>query len=113
MQIIALLLSGLLVGPLQKSVDVCELLRNIETYNGQIVTVRAFVGGGSRHGYYLMDNKHETGCASLPKSKTSWPPTIDLTWPGGPELGGFVVPFELDVAGRAVLRIHSFVSRRQ
>lgn len=100
MGMIVLFFSSVLFGQMQKPIGVCELLRNVESYNGQIVTIRAFVGGGPRHGYYLVDNRKETPCSSMSEAKVNWPPTIDLIWPGSAGLERTSVPFERDVTNQ-------------
>jgi hypothetical protein len=97
---IVLLLGGVLSGQIQEPVGLCEVLRNLESYNGKIVTVRAFVTGGSRHGYYLVDNKKQIPCPSMPNSKADWPPTIDLSWPGSAGLEPTPLPFDRDTAAQ-------------
>jgi hypothetical protein len=104
---IVLLLGSVLSGQPQEPVGTCELLRNIESYNGKLITVRAFIGGGSRHGYYLVDSKvdsrKEIPCPSMPSSKADWPPTIDFVWPGNPVLERNPAPFERDIAAEGKL----------
>jgi hypothetical protein len=100
MAMVVLFLGTIFWGQMQKPIGICELLRNVESYNGQIVTIRAFVVGGLPHGYYLVDNRMETPCSSMPDSRINWPPTIDLIWPGSAGLERVPLPFERDIGAQ-------------
>src|SRR6266566_8872100 len=82
MRIVAgfLLLTALLPGQQSSPISVCELLRDSDRYSDRIVTIRAYVHGGARHGYYLTDNADEKQCSQMPNSKIEWPPTVALRW---------------------------------
>jgi hypothetical protein len=103
-----ILISSVLAEQPQESIEICELLRDLEKYNGKIVTVRAFVNGGRRHGYYLVDTrpdgyKKEIPCPSMPNSKSDWPPTIDFVWPSNTVLRRNPAPFERDTTAEGKL----------
>src|SRR5207247_11341649 len=80
MRIVAgfLLLTALLPGQQSSPISVCELLRDSDNYGGKIVTIRAYIHGGARHGYYLAENADEKQCSEMPNSKREWPPTVGL-----------------------------------
>ena len=82
MRIVAgfLLLTALLPGQQSSPISVCELLRDSDKYGGKIVTIRAYIHGGARHGYYLAENADEKQCSEMPNSKREWPPTVALRW---------------------------------
>ena len=82
MRIVAgfLLLTALLPGQQSSPISVCELLRDSDKYGGKIVTIRAYIHGGERHGYYLAENADEKPCSKMPNSKREWPPTVALRW---------------------------------
>jgi hypothetical protein len=90
------LFSGAFQAQTQKQVGVCEVLRNLESYAGKLITIHAVVLGGTRHGYYLADSSQEAPCYSMPNDKTDWSPTIYLVWPSSRGVTGGSPPFERD-----------------
>src|SRR5262245_20507970 len=90
-----LLLSSFLSLRLQQPVEVCELLRHVESYDGKIITISGFLGGGGRHGPFLTQDPRYTPCPQMPLSKQDWPSAIAVTWPGA-DTGRRPVPFGTD-----------------
>ncbi len=78
--------------PKPKTLTVCELLKDVRSYNGKIVAVRGEWSVGEEHN--LLQNEGGKPCPQrFVTSGFVWPDAIDLR-PGDPE--DFPVPFEID-----------------
>jgi hypothetical protein len=65
--------------------SVCDVLKNIETLNGQMITVRALIGWNQRHGITALAQEnldpYVQRCPGIGKPKKSWPPILQLESP--------------------------------
>lgn len=64
--------------------SVCDVLKNIEKLNGQVVTVRAIFGWTQRHGGGLAQeglDPYVQRCPSIDRRKKTWPPALHVTSP--------------------------------
>ena len=74
-----------------RAYSVCEVLKNIEKLNGQVVTVRAVFGWTLRHGGGLAQeglDPYVQPCPGIDRSKRKWPPALHIASPdsiGGPD----------------------------
>jgi hypothetical protein len=62
-------------GQTGKPLSVCQILSELENYQGKTVLVRGYFEWG-RHGYYLEDNVDERPCPMLEKTRYTSSPTL-------------------------------------
>src|SRR3989442_1005661 len=83
----------------EKPLTVCEILSNLDTYRGKMVTIRGVIVGGHRHGWALYDyDQAQRPCPSVMKRGLKWPSSIYLTWPSDPNPEDGPITFEPDLA---------------
>ena len=61
-----------------RPVTVCEVLTNLDLYQGKIITLRAILRGG-RHGEFLQDANGDEPCEGVSKRRRAWPPAVAVT----------------------------------
>jgi hypothetical protein len=96
-----------------KPVNVCELLSNIDRYQGKQVTVRG-VFDWSRHGWILMDNPDWRHCPAVEKQGHTWPPAIELRrFIKGSQLEDGPASFETDAQVEEILSKPQHIVKEQ
>lgn len=60
-----------------RRVTVCEVLTNLDLYQGKIITLKAILRGG-RHGEFLQDANGDEPCEGVSKHGHAWPPALAI-----------------------------------
>jgi len=92
----------------EKPLTVCEILSNLDTYRGKMITIRGVMIGGHRHGWTLYDyDQGQNGCPDVLKRGLRWPSSISLSWPTdpNPEDGPIIFQPDLGMIERSLAKI--------
>jgi len=80
-----LLTSPVVCSPGQDNeLGVCEVLKNIERFQGRIVTLKGWLNMNWRHGVNFItetETEDSTSCPGLIGKRAAWPGEIHLVWP--------------------------------
>jgi hypothetical protein len=74
-----MLLAGVVILRGENPVSVCGVLSDLGRYRGKLIAIHGFLGGGSRHGWYLQDDAgDDKPCVAVVQAGQTWPPDIAL-----------------------------------